>query len=307
MRLSIRSLLQQETAITKEDISITSRLKAYVVFTKFRLSFLVVVSAAICFLIASKGGVDWEKFVWLIIGGFLVTGASNGYNQVIEKDLDKLMERTKLRPLPTGQISVYEGLLIATCMATLGLTILYFLMNPLSGILGAIALLSYTLIYTPLKRVTPFAVFVGAFPGAIPPLLGYVAATNQVDITAVLLFGMQFLWQFPHFWSIAWLMDEDYKRAGFKMLPGNQKNKQAAFQVLIYAFSLIPASFLPISFNVGAWPSAVIMVIASLLFAGQALKLYKECSDETARKLMFGSFIYLPVVQLAWLLDKFII
>ena len=271
-----------------------------------RLTFLVVLSAAICFLIGSDTQVDWTKFTWLVIGGFLVTGASNGINQIIEKDLDAKMARTKNRPMPTGAISVQEGLLLAVSMASLGIMILYFLMNPLSGILGALAVLLYTLAYTPFKRISPFCVFIGAFPGAIPTLLGYVAATGKIDITGLLLFGIQFIWQFPHFWAIAWVLDDDYKKAGFKMLPSNSKDKRSAFQILLYTFSLVPFSFLPYVFNCTNWLAPLGIFISGLIFSYQALNLYKHCKDEDARKLMFGSFIYLPVVQFSWLIDVLI-
>lgn len=304
-----------DSLINTVNIPPYSKIKALVILTKFRLSALVVFSAAICYLIGSQNPsfgqlttqpIDWTKFTWLIIGGFLVTAASNGINQVIEQDLDKLMVRTAQRPLPLNILNTYEALLFCFSIGSLGIMILYFLMNPLSGILGGIALLSYTLIYTPLKRITPFAVFVGAFPGAIPPLLGYVAATNKIDINALLLFGIQFIWQFPHFWAIAWIMDDDYRRAGFKMLPTVNKDKSAAFQILVYSFSLIPISILPYVFGSTSWLAAIIIGASSIWFSFYALMLYKECTDSAARKLMFASFIYLPVVQLAWLADKMI-
>lgn len=273
-------------------------------FTKLRLSLLVVLSAAITFAYASET-TDWQKMIWLVLGGFLVTGASNGFNQIIERDTDLLMKRTASRPLPQLRLSVNQALIIAISFAISGVAILSYFINLTSGILGLAALLSYTFIYTPLKKVTPFAVFVGAFPGAVPPLLGWVAATGEIDIRASIVFGIQFIWQFPHFWAIAWKVDEDYQKAGFKMLPSpGGKDRSSAFQILIYSLTLIPVGLLPYIFNMSGINSALVVSICGVLFTWQALRLYKSCSDEDASKLMFASFVYLPIVQLALLIDK---
>ena len=240
-----------------------------------------------------------------MLGGFLVTGASNGFNQILERDTDKMMSRTSNRPLPQERISLTEAYLLASVMAILGIAILWYYMNPLSGILGLTALLIYVLIYTPLKKITPFAVFVGAFPGAIPPLLGWVAATNNLSVEGWILFAIQFIWQFPHFWAIAWVLNEDYLKAGFKMLPSEGgRNKNSAFQVLFYSLGLIPISLLPLVFKMTGSIAGVVILICGILFAIRAYRLYKSCSVEAASKLMFASFIYLPVVQIAILLDK---
>jgi protoheme IX farnesyltransferase len=274
---------------------------------KLRLAALVVVSAGICYGIASVS-VDWQVFTWLIIGGTLLTGASNGFNEVIERELDALMERTKARPLPTGRMTVTEGILIASLTGVAGIGMLWAFINPMSGILGLIALLSYVLAYTPLKRVTPFAVFVGAIPGAIPPMLGCVAATDgfgSITQLAWLMFAVQFIWQFPHFWAIAWRVHDDYLKAGFKMLPSTGgRDRASAFQILIYTLGLIPISLLPTFFGFTGIVSAVVAVIAGGIFAAQAMALYRSLSADDAKRLMFGSFIYLPVVQLAYLFDK---
>jgi heme o synthase len=195
-----------------------SKIRDYAQFIKLRLASLVVLSAAIGYVIGAQE-VDWKKMLMLILGGFLVTGASNGFNQIIERNLDKLMDRTQGRPLPQERMSVNESFIIAAIMGLMGIAILWIFMNPLSGVLGMLALILYTVVYTPLKQMTPFAVFVGAFPGAIPPLLGHVASTSgfgEIQFEAWLLFVMQFMWQFPHFWAIAWVLDEDYKKAGIK-------------------------------------------------------------------------------------------
>ncbi len=282
-----------------------SKVRDYAQFIKMRLASLVVFSAAIGFVIGSHT-VDWKKMLLLILGGFLVTGSSNGFNQIIEKNLDKLMHRTYLRPLPQERMSTSESYILAILMGITGISILWIFMNPLSGILGLVALILYTAVYTPLKRFTPFAVFVGAFPGAIPPLLGYVASTSgfgEISFQAWVLFAVQFMWQFPHFWSIAWVLDDDYKKAGFQMLPSlGGRDKSSAFQVLVYTLFLLPISLLPVVFHMSGVVSAFIILICGIYFTFQAYTLYRDCTVEAARKLMFGSFFYLPVVQIAVML-----
>ncbi len=304
--LTLRLESEMENGITINTPStIASKVADYAALTKMKLSFLVVFSAAMAFIMGSAGDVNWSKFLLLIAGGFLVTGAANAFNQVIEKDLDKLMDRTRMRPLADGRMGVSEALIVSSLLAVCGLAILFTFMNTASGILGLIAIISYTIIYTPLKRITPFAVFVGAFPGAIPPLLGWVAATNSFSTEAWVLFSIQFIWQFPHFWAIAWVLDDDYKKAGFELLPSKGgRDKSSAFQAFIYAFSLIPVGIIPYFFELSGVVSMVVLVLAGIYFTILAWNLYKSCSMEAARKLMFGSFIYLPVVQIIMVLDK---
>lgn len=283
------------------------KVRDYAQFIKLRLASLVVLSAAISYVIASHE-VNWSKMLLLVLGGFLVTGSSNGFNQIIEKNLDKLMDRTQNRPLPQERMSYNESFLLAFITGAIGIAILWIYMNPLSGILGLLALILYTVVYTPLKRITPFAVFVGAFPGAIPPLLGYVAASEgfgEIKFEAWVLFSVQFMWQFPHFWAIAWVLEDDYKKAGFRMLPSlGGRDKSSAFQVLVYTLFLLPISLLPVLFGMSGIVSAIIISICGIFFCYQAYNLYKECSIEAARRLMFGSFIYLPIVQLAVMIGK---
>ncbi len=279
------------------------KISDYAQFSKLRLSVLVVFSAALAFLTA-PGEPDWTRFFLLILGGFLTTASANGFNQVIERDLDKLMTRTSGRPIPDDRMSVKEGIWFGFASGGLGVFILGHYLNLASGLLGLLSVMLYTMAYTPMKRKTPFSVFVGAIPGAIPPLLGWVAATGSFDTGAWVLFSIQFLWQFPHFWAIAWVLDEDYKKAGFKMLPFGEKNKDAAFQTLIYTFSLVPLGVIPAIFGISGWLSAGISVAAGLLFFWQAWNLFNHLDTAHARKLMFGSFVYLPVVQLALFLDK---
>lgn len=283
------------------------KLTEYAQFTKLRLASLVVFSAILGYFIAVEElqtPVNWLEMTMLFVGGFLVTGASNGYNQVIEREYDKLMPRTSTRPIPTGKMSVHEGLFIATFCAILGAGVLWFFVNPLSAILSVTALLLYVFAYTPLKRITPWAVFVGAFPGAVPPMLGWVAATEGfgfIGTNALLLFAVQFMWQFPHFWAIAWVVDDDYRQAGFRLLPTKERDKGSAFQILVYAMFLIPISMLPLLFGMTGIIGISVVLVSGVLFFYQAWKLYSSLEIKAASKLMFGSFIYLPVVQLAYL------
>lgn len=261
-------------------------------------------SAAFCFVLASDT-INYSKLFILIVGGFLVTASSNGFNQIIERHLDKLMTRTQNRPLPSGKMTLNQAYFIASTLGILGIILLWMFINPLSGILGTLALVLYTFVYTPMKQKTPLAVFVGAFPGAIPPMLGYVAVTGEMSLAAVILFSVQFMWQFPHFWAIAWVLDDDYKKAGFYMLPSKAgRDKSSAFQVLIYTLCLLPVSLMPIVYNISGSVAAIIIIISGIIFIAQAIKLFTKCDVKSAQQLMFGSFFYLPVVQIALMIDK---
>jgi protoheme IX farnesyltransferase len=215
------------------------------------------------------------------------------------------MDRTKNRPLPTNVLSKNDAIYIAAISGMGGLSLLYIYTNPATVILSLASLILYSFVYTPLKRVGPIAVFVGAIPGALPPLLGWVAATNSFGIEAWIIFGIQFIWQFPHFWAIAWVADEDYKKAGFKLLPsGGKKDLNTAIQIMIYTLFLIPLGLLPSQFGITGIHSAFVVTICGVLFLSQTFYLMKECTKEAALKIMFGSFLYLPIVQIAYLLDK---
>lgn len=273
-------------------------------FTKFRLTFLVVVSSVIGYAIGAAS-FSWIEVLWLSLSGYLVTGASNGFNQIIERDVDALMNRTQNRPLPTGKMSVVEGMVLSTILGISGLIILFLVFNPLSAILGALALFSYVFIYTPLKKHTPWAVFAGAFPGAIPPMLGYVAATSDFDLYAGLLFAVQFVWQFPHFWAIAWVADKDYKKAGYRLLPSKRgKDSQSAFLILLYTLFLVPVGMLPWAFELTGFHTAWIAALLALLFALPAALFYLNRTNKRAKLVMFASFFYLPIIQLIYLIDK---
>lgn len=250
-----------------------------------------------------------SEFIILILGGFFVTGAANAYNQIIEKDRDALMVRTMLRPLPAGRMTILEAMIIATLCMTLGLGLLYTL-NPLSAGFGALSILIYVLVYTPMKAKTPWAVFVGAIPGAIPFMLGWVAATNDFDIETGTLFGIQFVWQFPHFWAIGWLAYDDYKKAGYFLLPNRKKDRMAAFQALIYSIWLLFVSIIPVfgftgSFHI-TWVSAVIIFALGIYLIYKAYKLYTERTNEAAKGLMLGSIMFLTLIQIIYVIDKFV-
>lgn len=284
-------------------LDLKQKLRDYSQLTKMRLATLVVFSAAMAFMTA-PGDVDFVKMGWLILGGFLVTGSANGFNQVMERELDKLMDRTKTRPLPSIRMGVNEALMVCIVTGLVGVFVLWYYTNLASAVLGLLAILLYTLVYTPMKRKSPIAVFIGAVPGAIPPLLGWVAATGNFNTAALLLFAIQFLWQFPHFWAIAWVLDDDYKKAGFNLLPTGKRDKGSAMQTVLYTISLIPVAVMPWVFGISGWLSLVLMLAVTFYFLFQAVQLYRDCTIESARKLMYGSFFYLPVVQIAMVIDK---
>jgi len=270
--------------------------------TKFRLGSLVVFSAVITYLTVTPE-ISWKHMLALSLGGFLVTAAANGFNQILEKDLDKLMERTKNRPMPTGILGTAEALVFCAVFGVTGTILLWVYTNPLSGILGFVSIVLYALVYTPLKRVTPFSVFVGAFPGALPTLIGAVAATpgfGSIGFFGLLLFSIQFFWQFPHFWSLAWFNDEDYRRAAFYMLPSKGgKDDASKFQILIYSVFLLIVSTFPFLFQFVGLLSTSVVVLCGLAMLLQAYNFYRIDTDQNAKKLFMVSLVYLPVVQLA--------
>lgn len=284
---------------------------------KFRLTFLVVFSASVTFLIGSKiqisrsmiDGINWTNWLILIAGGFLVTGAANCFNEIIEKDLDKLMTRTKDRPMPAGRMTTGQGLVLGLLMGMAG-TWLLGKLNLETGLISVISILLYAFAYTPLKRKSPIAVFVGAIPGALPPLIGYLAALGHTKIfvavdyqIAGILFLVQFVWQFPHFWSIAWVLDEDYKKAGFRLMPTKKVDKTSAIIIFISTLILIPVSLLPTFYGFGGYYIAGVSLVAGLLFSWLALQLVVKMDLASARKVMFCSFFYLPLVQLVLLFN----
>ncbi|MFZ2905003.1 MAG: heme o synthase [Cyclobacteriaceae bacterium] len=281
-----------------------SKVQAYTELLKFRLSFLVAFSCVFGFVLASSN-VNWLTLMMLFIGGLLLSGSSGAINQVMERDLDKRMIRTMNRPLPTNRVTVREAIGFAVFCFILSVAILLIFTNLFTTILSVVSMILYCFAYTPLKRVGSVAVFVGAIPGAMPPLLGWVAATGSISHEAWIIFGIQFIWQFPHFWAIAWVADDDYKKAGFKLLPwGGQKDLNTAIQIMIYTLFLLPLGLLPAKFGVTGIDSAIVATICGVLFLAQTFSLMKTGSRQSALRIMFGSFLYLPIVQIAYLLDK---
>lgn len=271
-------------------------------FMKFRLSSLVVISALSGYLFV--GGDDLTQILYLILGGMLVTAASNGSNQIWERETDKLMKRTQNRPLPTGAMSVNEGLVLVVLSLVSGIILLY-LLNFQTAFFGLLSFIAYVFIYTPLKKITPWAVFVGAFPGAMPPLLGAVAFTGEFGLVPGILFLVQFIWQFPHFWAIAWVVFDDYKSAGFHLLPSKKgKSKESAYQIALYAFLLIPISLTPWLLEMTGIVTLIVATLIGAIFFWYSYKLLLTCDDKDARKLMFASFVYLPIIQFLYVLDK---
>lgn len=281
-----------------------AKTRAYWELLKFRLSFLVAFSCAFGFVLASPH-TDIGKLVMLFVGGFFLSGGSITLNQIIERDLDKLMSRTMNRPLPTERVSVTEAYVFAAFCLVTGIGILSVFTNPLTTLLSLVSMVLYSFVYTPLKRVGPIAVFVGAIPGALPPLLGWTAATGVISYEAWIIFGIQFIWQFPHFWAIAWVADDDYKKAGFKLLPGDGKRDlNTAIQIMIYTMFLIPLGLLPATFGITGIYSAIVATVCGVLFFAQTFSLMRDGNRKSAMRIMFGSFLYLPIVQIAYLLDK---
>ncbi len=272
---------------------------------KFKLSLMVLFSALISYAIAASGQVNWLGMLLLATGGFMVTGAANALNQVLERDYDRLMPRTANRPVAAGRMSISTAVLWAGLMAAFGVTILT-LFNPLTGFLGMLSLISYAFIYTPLKRSSPLAVVVGAIPGALPLVIGCTAWDGMMTSTAMMLFTIQFLWQFPHFWAVAWVADDDYKRAGFYLLPSRNGEKNATIGLLSFLFCMLMLVNAAIGFITGF--SGLLATIALLAingyFAFRCWQLFRECSQEAARRQMFASFFHLPLSLIVLLLDK---
>jgi len=308
MKIALRSV--------SKDISLRVIVAEFKEITKFRLAMSVVFSSVAGYLL---GVVDfslanWTNVLMLAIGGYCMVGASNTFNQIIEKDSDAKMDRTKNRPMPSKRMSVNTAFLIASTLTILGLVILYNI-NPKTAMFGAISIFLYISVYTPLKTMTPLSVFVGAFPGAIPFMLGWVAATGNFGIEAGTLFMIQFFWQFPHFWSIGWFLFDDYKKAGIFMLPSGKKDKTTAQQIILYTFWTVLISVIPIIgyFETGILGrlyitpiSAFITLALGIWMLVHAFKLYKNRDAKTARTLMLVSVSYITLLQIVYVLDKFI-
>ena len=272
------------------------------------LSISVVISSLAGYLLGADS-VSITTLLLLALGGYFMVGASNVYNQIIERDLDALMERTKDRPIPAGRMSVKFAFILAIILTLLGIAILYSI-NPKTAMFGAISVFLYTSAYTPLKTITPLSVFVGAIPGAIPFMLGWVAATNNFGIEPGTLFMIQFFWQFPHFWAIGWFLDEDYKKAGFKMLPTGKPDKGTAVQIILYTVWTIIVSIIPVFGFTGELRltivGAIFVFLIGITMLYYAFQLFKKMTAKAARQLMLASVLYITIIQIVYVLDKFI-
>ena len=293
---------------TTKKIALTSTIDDLKQLTKMGLSLSVVFSALAGYLLAVDT-IHIPTLIMLAIGGYLMVGASNAFNQIIEKDTDKLMSRTKNRPLPTGRMSVNTAMVIAVLCTLSGIAILYNI-NAKTAMFGAISIFLYASIYTPLKSVTPLSVFVGAIPGAIPFMLGWVAATGSFGIEAGMLFMIQFFWQFPHFWAIGWLGYDEYKKAGFNMLPTGEKNNKATSQILLYTVCMIFVSIIPVVGVTGdlhlSIVAAILIFILGVFMLYFGIQLHKKQTDKIARQLMLSSVLYITVIQIIYVVDKFL-
>jgi heme o synthase len=297
--------LERQAALDP-SIPFGAKLKEVAALFKLRLTSLVVFSAVLGYWLGvPKGGFDVGNALMLSLAGLLVTGASNALNQVLEVDADGLMKRTAERPLVRGTVGMVEAIVISLISGAVGVLLLWTRFGPLTGILGLLSLFMYVALYTPMKRFSAWSVFVGAFPGAFPPMLGYVAATGQFGLGPGLLFAMQFMWQFPHYWAIAWVLHDDYQLAGYHMLPSKGgRDGYTGWLILLYTLFVIPTGMLPWVFGfTGGW-SAMLAVLCGLVMLVPAVRLYRSRDKKDARTLMFASFIYLPVVQIAYVLDK---
>lgn len=285
-----------------------SAIRNFIEITKFRLSVSVVFSSVAGYLLGAST-VDFFVLLLLVLGGYFMVGASNVFNQIIERDLDALMDRTKNRPLPSGTMTVRSAFILACIMAVAGIGVLYAI-NPITSMFGAISIFMYVSLYTPLKTRTPLSVFVGAFPGAIPFMLGWVAASGSFGIEPGTLFMIQFFWQFPHFWAIGWFLYADYEKGGFFMLPNGKRDKGTAMQVVLYCIWTVLASLIPtlgVTGKLYLTPvSGALIGVLGIGLLYYAMKLYKEQTDKAAKQLMLASVSYITLLQIIYVLDKFI-
>lgn len=301
------SLVHEKDLPLEHGFSIKGKLSDYGQLMKPNLSFMVVFSSVIGYLLAPNIAFVWKEVLILLAGGLSVTMSANIINQILERESDKFMKRTANRPLPKSRMSVGEAWALCFITGLIGVILLGFYFNPLTAILSFISILLYGFLYTPMKKISPIATFIGAIPGALPPLIGWVAATGSIDFAGVVLFLVQFFWQFPHFWAIAWVGDEDYKKAGISLLPSKKgKTPFTGLMCIFYSLPLIPLAMVPnaigLSGKVGMWVAialAVLYILASFAF-------YNKNDRKSAKQVMYASFIYLPVVLLAFLFDKIV-
>ncbi len=300
----MNNLKSNNTTSKIVSLGASQRLKDLGILVKFRLNITVVFSAIMAYLIASDG-VALQEVLLLALGGFLITGAANGINQVLEKDFDLQMNRTSNRPVAAGRMSVSTAVLASGFMSLGGIVCLA-LFNPLTAFLGMISFLLYAFVYTPLKRITPTSVIIGAIPGALPMMIGVVALSGGMTALALVLFGIQFFWQMPHFWAIAWLGSEDYNKAGFKIIPtaDGKKDGTLGLQAFFYALMLLPLSWATYFIGINSIVTGILLSLAAIVYAYFGWILYKKNDRKSARNLMFSSFFYLPFVLFVMLIDK---
>ncbi len=298
-------MAKQETMNHSLALMIAGKLKDYMLLVKFTLSFTVVFSSVVSYLLAPGISFNFLSVLLLFVGGFLITGAANAINQIAEKDTDAMMKRTAKRPVASGRMSVQEASTFAAITAVLGIWLIGYWFNWNAALTGAFSLFLYGFVYTPMKKVHSVSVIVGAIPGALPCLIGWVAATNEFSLGGWALFAIQFLWQFPHFWAIAWVAHKDYTRAGFKLMPSVKgPTKYSAIQAVIYALLMLPFGVIPYFIQMSGIISMWIVLAANLFMLFQCIRLYREMEVKAARRVMFSSYIYLPVVLLSLLADK---
>jgi protoheme IX farnesyltransferase len=288
------------------SVSFATKAKDYYQLIKFTLSFTVVFSCVVCYLLAPNVKVfDWGMIAILFLAGMLVTGSANAINQAVEKDTDAMMKRTGSRPVAAGRMSQQEAYTFAVIAGVVGVGMMWQFFNLSSALLSALSLFLYAFIYTPLKKINSIAVLVGALPGALPCLIGWVAGNDNFSLGGWIYFGIQFLWQFPHFWAIAWVAHEDYSKAGFKLLPADKgPTKFTAIQGIMYSVLMIPVGILPYYFGYTGMISAVVVMMCNVFMVVQSIRLYQQMDVKSARRVMFSSYIYLPIVLLALLADK---
>lgn len=285
--------------------SFATKLKDYFLLIKFTLSFMVVFSTVVCYLIAPNIKFDLLQVLLLFIAGMLVTGSSNAINQALEKDTDALMKRTANRPVASGRMSVEEAYMVALITGAVGVGMMWLFFNASSALLSLASLIMYGFLYTPMKKINSIAVLFGAIPGALPCLIGWVAATDEFSAGGWILFAIQFLWQFPHFWAIAWVAHGDYSKAGFKLLPHDKgPTKNTALQTIMYSTLMIPVGMLPYFFGICGYTSLWVLLACNLIMVYLSIQLYIKMDAKSARTVMFGSYFYLMIVMLALYADK---
>jgi len=298
--------IEMDNVMSRSSLNIAGKVQDYRLLIKFSLSFMVAFSAVISYLLAPKVvAYDWSMIILIFTGGLLITGSANAVNEIAEKDTDAQMKRTANRPLAAGRMSVREAGIAAAIMLVVGMFIMWHYFNGLSAAISLFSWFVYAYMYTPLKKVSAISVLVGAIPGALPCLIGWAAGNDDISAGGWVLFALQFFWQFPHFWAIAWVAHKDYSNAGFKLMPSVEgPTKYSAIQSVIYSLILIPVGVLPFWVGMSGWVSFFVVLVANLFMVWFCVKLFRDMERKAARRVMFASYFYLPIVLLALLADK---